>query len=187
MEAIIRPSAALRNNYSEISRTCREERTPVIITKNGIGDTVLMGLQEYNQMTAELELLPPLANNALRISSKVSCTGATLPCATSSSASANVRKMRYQILRTDKADEQLRDIIFYIADDSGSVDIALNYLGKIEKAINNLKDFPYSGSVPHYATLRRQGYRVLIVERHLVFYKINESQQYNKKNLFHFF
>ena len=69
--------------------------------------------------------------------------------------------MRYQILRTDKADEQLRDIIFYIADDSGSV--------------------------PHYATLRRQGYRVLIVERHLVFYKINESQQYNKKNLFHFF
>lgn len=32
--------------------------------------------------------------------------------------------MSYQILRTDKADEQLRDIIFYIADDSGSVDIA---------------------------------------------------------------
>ena len=85
--------------------------------------------------------------------------------------------MSYQILRTDKADEQLRDIIFYIADDSGSVDIALNYLDKIEKAINNLKDFPYFGSVPHYATLRRQGYRVLIVERHLVFYKINESQQ----------
>lgn len=36
--------------------------------------------------------------------------------------------MSYQILRTDKADEQLRGIIFYIADDSGSVDIALNYL-----------------------------------------------------------
>ena len=50
--------------------------------------------------------------------------------------------MSYQILRTDKADEQLRDIIFYIADDSGSVDIALNYLEKIEKAINNLKDSP---------------------------------------------
>ena len=85
--------------------------------------------------------------------------------------------MSYQILRTDKADEQLRDIIFYIADDSGSVDIALNYLEKIEKAINKLKVNPYSGSVPHYATLRRQGYRVLIVERHLVFYKVNESQQ----------
>ena len=54
MEAIIRPSAALRNNYSEIPRTCREERTPVIITKNGIGDTVLMGLQEYNQMQKKM-------------------------------------------------------------------------------------------------------------------------------------
>ena len=62
MEAIIRPSATLRNNYSEISRTRREDRTPVIITKNGIGDTVLIGIQEYNQMTAELELLRTLAN-----------------------------------------------------------------------------------------------------------------------------
>ena len=44
--------------------------------------------------------------------------------------------MKYNIIRTDKADEQLREIIFYIADDSGSVDIALNYLEKIEKAIN---------------------------------------------------
>lgn len=33
--------------------------------------------------------------------------------------------MKYKIIRTDKADEQLREIIFYIADDSGSVDILL--------------------------------------------------------------
>ena len=39
--------------------------------------------------------------------------------------------MKYSIVRTDKADEQLRDIIFYIADDSGSIDVALNYLDKI--------------------------------------------------------
>lgn len=32
--------------------------------------------------------------------------------------------MKYEIIRTDKADEQLREIIFYIADDSGSADIA---------------------------------------------------------------
>ena len=41
--------------------------------------------------------------------------------------------MSYQILRTDKADEQLRDIIFYIADDSGSVDIALKNLKKSKR------------------------------------------------------
>ena len=31
----IRPSADLRNHYSEISRKCREEREVVIITVNG--------------------------------------------------------------------------------------------------------------------------------------------------------
>lgn len=73
--------------------------------------------------------------------------------------------MKYNIIRTDKADEQLREIIFYIADDSGSVDIALNYLNKIETAINRLEEFPMSGSVPRYSVLRKQGYKVLIVER----------------------
>lgn len=85
--------------------------------------------------------------------------------------------MKYNIVRTDKADEQLREIIFYIADDSGSIDIALNYLDKIEKAINRLEEFPMSGSIPRYSILRKQGYRVLIVERHLIFYKINEDKK----------
>lgn len=85
--------------------------------------------------------------------------------------------MKYNIIRTDKADEQLRKIIFYIADDSGSIDIALNYLDKIEKAINRLEDFPMSGSIPRYSILRKQGFRILIVERHLVFYKISEDRK----------
>ena len=85
--------------------------------------------------------------------------------------------MKYKIIRTDKADEQLKDIIFYIAEDSGSIDIALDYLNKIEKAVNRFEDFPMSGSVPRYTILRKQGYRVLIVERHLVFYKVDESEK----------
>lgn len=84
--------------------------------------------------------------------------------------------MKYKVIRTDKADEQLREIIFYIADDSGSIDIALNYLDKIETAIKRLEDFPNSGSIPRYSVLKKQGYRVLIVERHLVFYKVNDKE-----------
>ncbi|MCI8365621.1 MAG: type II toxin-antitoxin system RelE/ParE family toxin [Eubacterium sp.] len=83
--------------------------------------------------------------------------------------------MKYKIVRTEKADEQLREIIFYIADDSGSIDIALNYLDRIENAIKRLEDFLMSGSVPRYSILRKQGYRVLIVDRHLVFYKVNSD------------
>lgn len=85
--------------------------------------------------------------------------------------------MKYKVLRTDKAEEQLRDIIYYIADDSGDIDIALGYLDKIETSINRLQEFPESGSIPRYSILKKQGFRVVIVERHLVFYKINETDK----------
>lgn len=85
--------------------------------------------------------------------------------------------MKYKIIRTDKADEQLREIIFYIADDSGSADTALNYLEKIEAAIRCLEEFPMSGNVPRYSILRKQGYRILIIEKHLVFYKVNVDEK----------
>ncbi len=83
---------------------------------------------------------------------------------------------KFRILRTDKAEEQLRDIIFYIADESGDVDIALRYLEKIENAIIRLQDFPESSSIPRYSILKKQGYRILIIEKHLIFYKVNEEE-----------
>lgn len=61
MDAIIRPSSDLRNHYNEISKECRENKQPVIITVNGRGDTAVMGLHHYYQMKAELELLRTLA------------------------------------------------------------------------------------------------------------------------------
>jgi toxin ParE1/3/4 len=83
----------------------------------------------------------------------------------------------YKVMRTDKAEDQLRDIIYYIADDSGSIDTALKYLDKIEESINRLKKFPNSGSIPRYSILKKQGYRVVIVERHLIFYKVSEKNK----------
>ena len=53
----IRPSAELRNKYNEISSLCKETREPVYITVNGHGDTVILSLEQFNQMQAELELL----------------------------------------------------------------------------------------------------------------------------------
>lgn len=84
--------------------------------------------------------------------------------------------MSYNILRTDKASDQLFDVIQYIADNAGA-NIALQYLDKLEAAVMNLADFPYSGTVPRYSILKKQGYRVLIMERHLIFYKVDEEKQ----------
>ncbi len=57
----IRPSADLRNHYSEISKTVKETKKPVYITVNGRSDTVLVAHAQYEQMKAELELLRMLA------------------------------------------------------------------------------------------------------------------------------
>ncbi|MEG1516114.1 MAG: type II toxin-antitoxin system RelE/ParE family toxin [Clostridia bacterium] len=83
--------------------------------------------------------------------------------------------MKYRIERTDKANDQLYEIINYIADDSGSIEVALSYLDRLEQAIMALGETPHMGSYPRYSILRKQGYRVLIVESHLVFYKADDD------------
>ncbi len=60
---------------------------------------------------------------------------------------------------------------------SGNIDVALNYLDALEREISKLATSPHMGSHPRYSILWKQGYRVLIVERHLVFYKVNEDAQ----------
>ena len=59
----IRPSAELRNKYNEISNLCKETREAVYITVNGHGDTVILSLEQFNQMQAELELLKMLSES----------------------------------------------------------------------------------------------------------------------------
>lgn len=84
--------------------------------------------------------------------------------------------MTYHILRTDKANDHLFSILHYIAEDSGSVDVALQYLDVLETEIKKLATSPHMGSYPRYSTLRKQGFRVLIVQRHLIFYKVDDEQ-----------
>ena len=40
-----------------------------------------------------------------------------------------------------------------------------------------LADNPYLGTIPKYPLLARQGYKVLILEKDLVFYKIDEQNK----------
>ena len=61
LQETIRPSADLRNHYSEISKQCREQKEAVIITVNGRGDTVAISYEEYKNMKASIELLEILA------------------------------------------------------------------------------------------------------------------------------
>ena len=57
----IRPISDLRNNSNEISEFCRGTREPVFITRNGVGDMVVMSMETYERQQAQLELYAKLA------------------------------------------------------------------------------------------------------------------------------
>jgi toxin ParE1/3/4 len=84
--------------------------------------------------------------------------------------------MKYEVLRTDTADAGIRKIILYIAQNFGNA-VALEKLEEIEQRILELGDDPYIGTEPRYLVLKRQGYKVLIFEKDLVFYKIDEDNE----------
>lgn len=84
--------------------------------------------------------------------------------------------MKYHIIRTDTADEGIRKIILYVAANFGNK-VALEKLDDIEASINKLANDPYIGIIPRYPLLKRQGYKVLILDKDLVFYKIDEANK----------
>ncbi|HAG09098.1 MAG TPA: type II toxin-antitoxin system Phd/YefM family antitoxin [Desulfotomaculum sp.] len=57
----IRPISDLRNNANEISEFCRREREPVFITRNGVGDMVVMSIEFYERQQALIELYGKLS------------------------------------------------------------------------------------------------------------------------------
>ena len=56
MQTLIKPSAAIRQNYTEIANLWKETGEPVFQTKNGEGDLVDMEIAVYDQREKQLEL-----------------------------------------------------------------------------------------------------------------------------------
>ncbi|NLI11211.1 type II toxin-antitoxin system Phd/YefM family antitoxin [Pelotomaculum propionicicum] len=67
----IRPISDLRNNANEISEFCHNAREPVFITKNGVGDMVVMSIEVYERQQAQLELYTKLAEAEAEIANGV--------------------------------------------------------------------------------------------------------------------
>ncbi len=54
MSTIIKSSSELRKNYNSIADICRKTKTPVFLTRNGVGDTVIMDMETYNRREDDL-------------------------------------------------------------------------------------------------------------------------------------
>lgn len=80
---------------------------------------------------------------------------------------------KHQISITEAAEQDLVEIVDYIANDNPSA--ALKLAEEIEQNILRLEDFPLMGVVPKNRRLTRQGYRILLVDNYLVFYVLLDN------------
>jgi len=61
---LIRPISDLRNNFTNISEAVHNDDEPVFLTKNGVGDMVVMSIEYYEKQLARIELYQKL-NDAM--------------------------------------------------------------------------------------------------------------------------
>ena len=72
---IIKASAAIRQNYNEISELCKKTKEPVYLTKNGEGDLVVMDITTFHRREKMLELREELlAVEEDRLQGRIGCT-----------------------------------------------------------------------------------------------------------------
>ena len=64
----IRPVSDLRNKYPEIENIVLNSHEPVFLTKNGYGSMVVMSLEQYAELTDEVELKLDEADRAAALS-----------------------------------------------------------------------------------------------------------------------
>jgi PHD/YefM family antitoxin component YafN of YafNO toxin-antitoxin module len=61
------PTSEFVKQIEEISALCRNDDDPIILTRQGHGDLVVMGIQAYNKLMAELRLLGDIADANARL------------------------------------------------------------------------------------------------------------------------
>lgn len=79
----------------------------------------------------------------------------------------------YSLVFTETARQNYLDIGRYIADESKSLDVAIKFIQKLKNETERLKDFPNSGILPKDRFLLSVGYRFLVCDDYLTFYKTN--------------
>ena len=79
----------------------------------------------------------------------------------------------YEIRYLKTAECDLYGIFDYISQDNPSA--AASLLERIDHSISRLVSSPYLGRVPNDVRLKNKGYRMLVVEKYLVFYIVKKK------------
>lgn len=84
--------------------------------------------------------------------------------------------MNCQIVFTDTAKSDLRDIAFYLADLSKDKNLAIRFVKELKERAKVLEQFPEIGSIPKDRVLKIHGYRFLVHKDYLLFYLYEKAE-----------
>ncbi len=78
---------------------------------------------------------------------------------------------RYAVRLLSIAEQDLQDIVAFVVAENLPAAVAL--ADRVENDLLRLARYPYLGKAPNDEQLAAMGYRVLVIENYLVFYKIS--------------
>ena len=85
--------------------------------------------------------------------------------------------VRYDVRHAEPVENDLTDILRYIAVELNEPSAALRMVETIDKAIENLSIMPYKCPLVDDERLAAMGYRKLPIKNYLAFYTIDEEAQ----------
>ncbi len=83
--------------------------------------------------------------------------------------------MNSQVVITDTARSDLRDIALYLADLSKDKNLAIRFVKELQEKTKILELFPESGAIPRDRVLKSNGYRFLSHKDYLLFYQYDKE------------
>ena len=86
--------------------------------------------------------------------------------------------MSYTVRLTDTAKDDLREIAFWIANQSKDVDVAKKFVVELKAECIKLDSFPYAGAFPKDRVLKSMGYRFVVYKEYLIFYLVDEKEKH---------
>ena len=83
--------------------------------------------------------------------------------------------MNSQVIITDTAKSDLRDIALNLADLSKDKNLAIRFVKELQEKTKILELFPESGAIPRDRVLKSNGYRFLSHKDYLLFYQYDKE------------
>ena len=84
---------------------------------------------------------------------------------------------KYRMRFTPKAAEDLDAIYEYVFSSLSATIAAEDLMEHMEKAVQQLLQFPLSGSYVREEALKAKGYRKVVVDNYLLFYVVDEAKK----------